>query len=36
MSTLRIGFIGSGKMATAIAGGLIKNGKILKNGSKAG
>ena len=24
----------SGKMATAIAGGIIKNGKILKNGPK--
>ena len=34
MSTLRIGFIGSGKMATAIASGIIKNGTILKNGPK--
>jgi hypothetical protein len=33
MSPLRVGFVGSGKMATAIASGLIKSGKILKNGA---
>ena len=33
MSGLKVGFVGSGKMATAIASGLIKSGKVLRNGA---